>query len=139
MTDATIACARLRGLDAPSRVQPVHTGGAGAPGLRASCRRAGADGAAIDPGTSTRPGTPSPRPATDALATSVIRAPAIEHPRAHVRPLADRGTYRERLWTAVAMPTMHLAWGVGFLRGVLSGAGDTVDASRLGTRNTPLP
>lgn len=54
-------------------------------------------------------------------------------------PLADRGTYRERLWTAVAMPTMHLAWGVGFLRGVLSGAGDTVDASRLGTRNTPLP
>lgn len=49
------------------------------------------------------------------------------------------GGLRRRLWTAVAMPTMHLAWGIGFLRGVLSGARDTVDASRLGTRNTPLP
>jgi len=49
------------------------------------------------------------------------------------------GGLRQRLWTAVAMPTMHLAWGIGFLRGVLTGARDTIDASRLGTRNTPLP
>lgn len=46
---------------------------------------------------------------------------------------------RERLWTLVVLPTMHFSWGLGFLAGVLRGAGDTVDASRLGSRNTPLP
>ncbi|MBS1673205.1 MAG: glycosyltransferase [Actinobacteria bacterium] len=46
---------------------------------------------------------------------------------------------RERIWTLAVLPTMHLSWGVGFLAGVLRGARDTVDASRLGTRNTPLP
>lgn len=46
---------------------------------------------------------------------------------------------RERIWTLAVLPTMHLAWGLGFLGGVLRGARDTVDASRLGTRNTPLP
>ncbi|GAB3600986.1 glycosyltransferase family 2 protein [Microbacterium tumbae] len=46
---------------------------------------------------------------------------------------------RERLWTLLVLPTMHLSWGLGFLGGVLRGARDTVDASRLGTRNTPLP
>ena len=46
---------------------------------------------------------------------------------------------RERLWTLLVLPTMHLAWGVGFLGGVLRGARDTVDASRIGTQNTPLP
>ncbi|WP_334148301.1 glycosyltransferase [Microbacterium sp.] len=49
------------------------------------------------------------------------------------------GSIRQRLWTLVVLPTMHLSWGVGFLAGVLRGAHDTVDASRLGTRNTPLP
>nr|WP_200838644.1 MULTISPECIES: glycosyltransferase family 2 protein [Microbacterium] len=49
------------------------------------------------------------------------------------------GGVRQRLWTLVVLPTMHLSWGLGFLSGVLRGAGDTVDASRLGTRNTPLP
>ncbi|WP_406249576.1 glycosyltransferase family 2 protein [Microbacterium sp. M] len=47
--------------------------------------------------------------------------------------------FRERLWTLAVLPTMHLAWGWGFLGGVLRGARGTVDASRLGTRNTPLP
>ncbi len=46
---------------------------------------------------------------------------------------------RERLWTMAVLPTMHIAWGVGFLAGVFRGARDTVDASRLGDRNTPLP
>jgi succinoglycan biosynthesis protein ExoA len=46
---------------------------------------------------------------------------------------------RERVWTLAVLPTMHLAWGYGFLVGVLRGARDTVDASRLGTQNTPLP
>jgi len=46
---------------------------------------------------------------------------------------------RERLWTLAVLPTMHVAWGLGFLTGLLRGARDTVDASRLGDRNTPLP
>lgn len=46
---------------------------------------------------------------------------------------------RERIWTLAVLPTMHLSWGFGFIGGVLRGARDTVDASRLGTRNTPLP
>ena len=49
------------------------------------------------------------------------------------------GGIRQRLWTLAILPTMHLSWGLGFLGGVLRGARDTVDASRLGTRNTPLP
>lgn len=48
-------------------------------------------------------------------------------------------TARERIWTLAVLPTMHFSWGAGFLIGVLRGARDTVDASRLGTRNTPLP
>lgn len=47
--------------------------------------------------------------------------------------------FAERMWTAVVLPTMHLSWGLGFLGGVLRGARDTVDASRLRDRNTPLP
>jgi hypothetical protein len=34
---------------------------------------------------------------------------------------------------------MHLSWGAGFLAGLARGAHDTVDTSRLGDRNTPLP
>lgn len=49
------------------------------------------------------------------------------------------GGVRQRLWTLLVLPTMHLSWGLGFIAGVLSGAHDTVDSSRLGTRNTPLP
>jgi succinoglycan biosynthesis protein ExoA len=47
--------------------------------------------------------------------------------------------WRDRLWTMAVLPTMHLSWGVGFIAGVLTGAHDTVDTSRLGSRNTPLP
>ena len=47
--------------------------------------------------------------------------------------------WRDKLWTAAVLPTMHLSWGWGFLLGVVGGADDTVDTSRLGTRNTPLP
>lgn len=56
-----------------------------------------------------------------------------------VAALPGGGGPRQRMWTAIVMPTMHLSWGIGFLGGVLRGARDTVDASRLGTRNTPLP
>lgn len=55
-----------------------------------------------------------------------------------LRP-GGRRTARERIWTLAVLPTMHLAWGAGFLVGVLRGARGTVDASRLGTQNTPLP
>ncbi len=50
-----------------------------------------------------------------------------------------RRSVRERLWTMAVLPTMHIAWGIGFLAGVFRGARDTVDASRLGDQNTPLP
>lgn len=47
--------------------------------------------------------------------------------------------WRDKLWTLAVLPTMHLSWGAGFLWGVVRGAHDTVDTSRLGNRNTPLP
>jgi hypothetical protein len=47
--------------------------------------------------------------------------------------------WRDKLWTLAVLPTMHLSWGTGFLLGVVGGADDTVDTSRLGSRNTPLP
>ena len=46
---------------------------------------------------------------------------------------------RARALLPVVLPTMHLSWGAGFLAGVARGAHDTVDTSRLGDRNTPLP
>lgn len=48
------------------------------------------------------------------------------------------GGLRQRVWTLAVLPTMHLAWGLGFLTAALRGARDTVDTSRL-DRNTPLP
>lgn len=45
---------------------------------------------------------------------------------------------RERLWALVVIPSMHLAWGFGFLVGAARGARENVDTSRL-QRNTPLP
>ena len=47
--------------------------------------------------------------------------------------------WRDRMWTAAVLPSMHLPWGIGFLWGVVRGARDTVDTSRLDGRNTPLP
>ncbi|MBP2437795.1 glycosyltransferase involved in cell wall biosynthesis [Microbacterium amylolyticum] len=46
---------------------------------------------------------------------------------------------RERLWSIAVIPTMHIAWGAGFIAGVARGARDTIDTSRLDGRNTPLP
>ncbi|MFS0867159.1 glycosyltransferase family 2 protein [Microbacterium sp. 179-B 1A2 NHS] len=48
------------------------------------------------------------------------------------------GPLPDRLWLAAVLPTMHLAWGAGFIGGLLRGAKDTVDTSRL-DRPTPLP
>jgi succinoglycan biosynthesis protein ExoA len=51
---------------------------------------------------------------------------------------SGRRGWRERLWSLAVIPSMHVAWGAGFLLGLGRGARDTVDTSRLG-RNTPLP
>lgn len=74
--------------------------------------------------------------------TSVIYLPLVAYLLLVIamamRPGGGRSA-RERIWTLAVLPTMHLAWGIGFLVGVLRGAHGTVDASRLGTQNTPLP
>lgn len=50
-----------------------------------------------------------------------------------------RAALSTRAWALAVVPTMHLSWGTGFIAGVVRGADDTVDTSRLGGRNTPLP
>lgn len=39
-------------------------------------------------------------------------------------------TPSERAWFAAIVPTMHLSWGAGFLRGTITGAEKTIDRSR---------
>ncbi|PRY69464.1 cellulose synthase/poly-beta-1,6-N-acetylglucosamine synthase-like glycosyltransferase [Glaciihabitans tibetensis] len=39
-------------------------------------------------------------------------------------------TVRDRLIFLIVLPTMHLSWGAGFLRGILRGGRDTLDTSR---------
>jgi len=77
-----------------------------------------------------------------ALAASVVYLPVAAYILLIVAIALGRGGgrgWRDRLWTAAVLPTMHLAWGAGFLLGVTRGAQETVDTSRLGDRNTPLP
>lgn len=38
---------------------------------------------------------------------------------------------RDRVLTAMALVTMHLSWGAGFLRGIVFGGGSVVDRSRV--------
>jgi succinoglycan biosynthesis protein ExoA len=77
-----------------------------------------------------------------ALAASVVYLPVIAYALlvivVAIGPGGGHG-WRDKLWTLAVLPTMHLSWGTGFLIGVVRGAHDTVDTSRLGTRNTPLP
>lgn len=77
-----------------------------------------------------------------ALAASVVYLPVIAYAvlviAVAVGPGGGHG-WRDKLWTLAVLPTMHLSWGTGFIIGVLRGAHDTVDTSRLGDRNTPLP
>ncbi len=77
-----------------------------------------------------------------AIAASAIYLPVIAYALLVIVVALGRGGgtgWRDRLWTLAVLPTMHLSWGTGFLIGVLRGAHDTVDTSRLGSRNTPLP
>jgi glycosyltransferase involved in cell wall biosynthesis len=77
-----------------------------------------------------------------AVAASVVYVPVLAYAvlivGVAIGPGGGRG-WRDKLWTAAVLPTMHLAWGWGFLIGLVGGAHDTVDTSRLGSRNTPLP
>lgn len=79
---------------------------------------------------------------TAAAAASVVYLPLAAYAvllLAMAAGASGEASLRERIWTLAVLPTMHISWGLGFLTGVLRGARDTVDASRLGTRNTPLP
>lgn len=77
-----------------------------------------------------------------AAAASVVYLPVVAYVALvvvwSIGPGGGSG-WRDKLWTAAVLPTMHLSWGAGFLAGVARGADDTVDTSRLGDRNTPLP
>jgi succinoglycan biosynthesis protein ExoA len=76
------------------------------------------------------------------VAASVVYLPLLAYAvlvlAVAIGPGGGRG-WRDKLWTAAVLPTMHLAWGWGFVVGLARGAHDTVDTSRLGSRNTPLP
>jgi len=76
------------------------------------------------------------------VAASVVYLPVIAYALLILGvALGPRGGtgWRDKLWTLAVLPTMHLSWGTGFVIGVVRGAHDTVDTSRLGDRNTPLP
>jgi succinoglycan biosynthesis protein ExoA len=77
-----------------------------------------------------------------AITASLVYLPVIAYALLVIVVALGRGGgtgWRDKLWTLAVLPTMHLSWGTGFLIGVLRGAHDTVDTSRLGSRNTPLP
>jgi succinoglycan biosynthesis protein ExoA len=77
-----------------------------------------------------------------ALAASAVYLPVIAYALLVIVVAMGSGGgrgWRDKLWTLAVLPTMHLSWGTGFIVGVLRGAHDTVDTSRLGDRNTPLP
>ncbi len=77
-----------------------------------------------------------------ALAASVVYVPLIAYVILIAADAIGPGGgphVRDKLWTLGVLPTMHVSWGAGFLLGVIAGARDTIDTSRLGTRNTPLP
>ena len=77
-----------------------------------------------------------------AVAASVVYLPVIAYALLIVGVALGPGGgtgWRDKLWTLAVLPTMHLSWGTGFVIGVVRGAHDTVDTSRLGDRNTPLP
>jgi GT2 family glycosyltransferase len=66
------------------------------------------------------------------------RAPALG-PAAYLGVLAlasarSVGTVRDRIRFALVLATIHYAWGTGFVRGVVRGARDAVDRSRITAR-----
>jgi hypothetical protein len=76
------------------------------------------------------------------VAASIVYLPIVAYAAliaaVAIGPGGGRG-WRDKVWSAAVLPTMHLSWGWGFVVGLVRGAHDTVDTSRLGSRNTPLP
>ncbi len=78
---------------------------------------------------------------TAALLASVVYLPLLAYLLLIIAAAAGPGAgpgWRERAWSLIVLPSMHLAWGVGFVIGVARGARENIDTSRL-SRNTPLP
>ena len=44
---------------------------------------------------------------------------------------ADGLSLKSRIALMIALPTMHLSWGIGFIKGFIIGAGTTIDQGRL--------
>jgi succinoglycan biosynthesis protein ExoA len=40
-------------------------------------------------------------------------------------------SFKSRIALMIALPTMHLSWGLGFIKGAIVGAGTTIDKGRL--------
>jgi len=40
-------------------------------------------------------------------------------------------SFKSRIALMIALPTMHLSWGIGFIKGAIVGAGTTIDKGRL--------
>ena len=40
-------------------------------------------------------------------------------------------SFKSRIALIIALPTMHLSWGIGFIKGAIVGAGTTIDKGRL--------
>ncbi|WP_101653135.1 glycosyltransferase family 2 protein [Brevibacterium ihuae] len=64
--------------------------------------------------------------------TSLVHVPSLAYVAGIVTAAgrAEDCGRRERAWFALVLPTMHLSWGAGFLRGLLAGAGSAADRSR---------
>jgi succinoglycan biosynthesis protein ExoA len=77
-----------------------------------------------------------------ALLASLVYVPVLAYAVLVAAVAAGRGGgtgWRDKLWTLAVLPTMHLAWGAGFIFGFVTRARETVDTSRLGGRNTLIP
>jgi succinoglycan biosynthesis protein ExoA len=64
--------------------------------------------------------------------TSLIHVPSFSYVAgilATASAAKDCGR-RERLWFGLVLPSMHVCWGAGFLKGLITGAGTTKDGSR---------
>jgi len=64
--------------------------------------------------------------------TSLVHVPSLAYAAGIVAAVwrARDAGLRERLWFGLVLPTMHLSWGSGFLRGLATGAASNRDRSR---------
>ncbi len=66
--------------------------------------------------------------------TSLVHVPSIAYLALIGREAlrAKDCGFRERAWFKIILPSMHISWGLGFLRGLVTGARGQVDPSRGG-------